>query len=122
MVKNIFDAHSPGDIEQRLARAEGAVARLRATSFAQRAQWMRATADLLESELEQIAPVLTSEMGKTIVSARAEVTRCVKDMRFYADNAEHVLTDEPLTDPTVVGATRAFARYEPLDVVLAVMP
>jgi succinate-semialdehyde dehydrogenase/glutarate-semialdehyde dehydrogenase len=43
-------------------------------------------------------------------------------MRFYADEAEGMLADEPLADPSKVGASRAFARYQPLGVVLAVMP
>jgi len=61
-------------------------------------------------------------MGKTLVSARAEVEKCVRTMRFYADNAARFLADEPLDYPSAVGASRAFARYEPLGVVLAVMP
>jgi succinate-semialdehyde dehydrogenase/glutarate-semialdehyde dehydrogenase len=43
-------------------------------------------------------------------------------MRFYADNAEHFLADEPLADPSQVNASQAFVRYQPLGVVLAVMP
>src|SRR5207302_9249734 len=42
--------------------------------------------------------------------------------RFYAEHAEWFLADEPVTDPSAVGASRAYARYEPLGVVLAVMP
>jgi succinate-semialdehyde dehydrogenase/glutarate-semialdehyde dehydrogenase len=122
VVEKTFDAYSPDEIEQRIARAQAAVDRLRLTTFEQRADWMRATADLLESELDTVAPMLTAEMGKTLVSARAEVKKCVKNMLFYADNAARFLADEPLEDPTAVGASRAFARYEPLGVVLAVMP
>ena len=64
---------------------------------------------------------MTLEMGKTLKSARAEVAKCVKGMRWYAENAEQLLADEPV-DPAAVGASRAFARYAPLGIVLAVMP
>ena len=120
-VEKIFDPHSAGEVEDRLAAAEAAVAALRATSFAQRAEWMRAAADLLEADLAEVAPLLTTEMGKPIAAARAEVHKCAKAMRFYADRAETFLADE-VADPAAVGASRAFARYEPLGVVLAVMP
>jgi succinate-semialdehyde dehydrogenase/glutarate-semialdehyde dehydrogenase len=61
-------------------------------------------------------------MGRPIAGARAEVLKCAKGMRFYAAHAEQFLADEPLADPSSVGASRALARYQPLGVVLAVMP
>ncbi|MGD9986961.1 NADP-dependent succinic semialdehyde dehydrogenase [Pseudonocardia sp.] len=122
LVEKTFDPYSPEETEQRVARAHDAVDRLRRTSFTQRAAWMCATADLLESELELVAPLLTTEMGKTLESARAEVRKCVASMRFYARHAHRFLADELLADPGAVGASRALARYEPLGVVLAVMP
>jgi succinate-semialdehyde dehydrogenase/glutarate-semialdehyde dehydrogenase len=61
------------------------------------------------------------EMGKTLVSARQEVHKCAKCLRYYARHAEGYLADEP-ADPEAVGATRAFVRYQPLGPVLAVMP
>jgi succinate-semialdehyde dehydrogenase/glutarate-semialdehyde dehydrogenase len=110
------------EIERRIARAAEAAGILRATSFATRAGWMRATADILETEADMVAAILTAEMGKTLAAARAEALKCVKNMRFYAENAERFLADEPLEDPAIVGASRAIARYEPLGIVLAVMP
>src|SRR5450432_566324 len=64
---------------------------------------------------------MTTEMGKTLVSARAEVMKCAKGCRFYAQHAEAMLAEEP-ADAAAVGASRAYVRYEPLGVVLAVMP
>ena len=69
----------------------------------------------------EIARVMTTEMGKTIVSARAEVLKCAKGCRFYAEHAAAMLAEEP-ADAGAVGAKRAYVRYEPLGVVLAVMP
>lgn len=117
-----FEAHGADEIERRLARADSAAQALRRMSFAQRAELMRASADILEAEVEPTAVMITREMGKPIAQSRAEVLKCVKNMRFYADNAQSFLADEPIDDPTVVGAHAAWARYEPLGVVLAVMP
>ena len=61
-------------------------------------------------------------MGKPIAQSVAEVHKCVKAMRFYAEHAEAFLADAPLADPSAVGASRAWTRYEPLGTVLAVMP
>ena len=95
---------------------------LRGSSFAQRAEWMRAAADILEDQAEGLGELITVEMGKPIAQSIAEVHKCAKAMRFYAENAEDFLADEPLADPSSVGAVRAWTRYEPLGVVLAVMP
>lgn len=117
-----FEPHSPAEVERRLALAAAAFETLKGTTFAERGAWMRATADLLDAEVEQVAEILTREMGKPIGAARAEVRKCATGMRFYAEHAEGFLADEPLADPSTVGASRAVARYEPLGVVLAVMP
>jgi len=117
-----FDAHSPAEVERRLALAAAAFETLKGTTFAQRGVWMRAAADLLDADLGPLAEILTREMGKPIAASRAEVAKCAKGMRFYADHAETFLADEPLSDPSSVGASRAVARYQPLGVVLAVMP
>lgn len=117
-----FEPHPPAEVERRLALAAAAFETLKGTTFAQRAEWMRAAADLLDADLEPLAEILTREMGKPIAASRAEVTKCARGMRFYAEHAEGFLADEPLDDPSAVGASRAVARYQPLGVVLAVMP
>jgi succinate-semialdehyde dehydrogenase/glutarate-semialdehyde dehydrogenase len=120
--EKIYTPHTPEEVEQRLTRADAAFRALRATTFADRAAWMRASADLLEAEVDEAADAITREMGRPLAGARAEVLKCVKGMRFYADHAEEFLADEPLADPSSVGASRALARYQPLGIVLAVMP
>jgi succinate-semialdehyde dehydrogenase/glutarate-semialdehyde dehydrogenase len=121
-VVKTYAALGAEELEGKLAKAAAAAATYRRTTFAQRAGWMRAAADLIEAEAGEIAVVMTQEMGKTRRSAAAEALKCAKGMRFYADEAEGMLADEPLADPSKVGASRAFARYQPLGVVLAVMP
>ena len=117
-----FAAHDAAETERRIAEADDAARALRLTDYATRAGWMTASADLLESELDEVARMLTVEMGKPIAQSRAEVLKCAKNMRFYAERAEGFLADEPLGDPATVGASSAWTRYEPLGVVLAVMP
>jgi succinate-semialdehyde dehydrogenase/glutarate-semialdehyde dehydrogenase len=97
----------------------GRIRGLQDTTYAQRAQWMKKAADILESEVDDLAKMLVIEMGKPIAQAEAEVLKCAKNMRFYADNAEKFLADEPLDDPGVVNASQAYLRYQPLGVVLA---
>jgi len=117
-----YAPHDPDEVERRIARAAVAAARLRDTGFAQRAAWMRTAADVLTSDEDALAEAVTVEMGKPIAQSRAEVRKCAKSMRFYAEHAEAFLADEPLADPSGVGASRAWTCYEPLGIVLAVMP
>ena len=117
-----FEAHDDAEIERRIAAAHAAFTALKATSFAERADWMRVAADLLDAEVEELARLITLEMGRPIAAARAEVRKCAKGLRFYADHAEDFLAPEPLADPASVGASSAGTRYAPIGVVLAVMP
>lgn len=116
-----FTPASEEEIDAAIARAAERFADYRHTSFAQRSAWMHAAADLLEAEVDRIAAVMTLEMGKTLVSAKYEARKSAKGLRYYADKAEALLADEPV-DAATVGASRAFVRYQPLGIVLGVMP
>ncbi|MDA2985524.1 MAG: aldehyde dehydrogenase family protein [Actinomycetota bacterium] len=113
---------TPEQVEQKLALAQQAHLILRQMSFAERGKLMHAAADLMESEVESTATMVTREMGKPIAQSRAEVLKCAKNMRYYADNAEAMLSDWSLDDPAKVGASEAGSMWQPLGVVLAVMP
>ena len=116
-----FDALAAAELDSRIGRAADAFQTYRLTSFVQRATWMLAAADILERRRDEVAATMTTEMGKTIVSARGEAEKCARACRYYATHAEAYLADEP-AEPSAVGAQRAFARYQPLGPVLAVMP
>jgi succinate-semialdehyde dehydrogenase/glutarate-semialdehyde dehydrogenase len=117
-----YDSHTPDEVQHRIGLAQAAHEHLRHhTTFAQRGAWMKRAADLMEADADELAVMLVREMGKPIAQAEAEALKCVKSMRFYADRAEEFLADEP-ADATAVGAQAAWVRYEPLGVVLAVMP
>lgn len=120
-VLKTFDPMTDEQVDAAIGRAEEGLQQLRRTSFAQRGQWLRAAADLLDAEREPIAEIMTTEMGKTLAAAKAEATKCASGSRYYAEHAEAFLADEP-ADPSAVGATRAYTRYQPLGPVLAVMP
>jgi len=116
-----FDEISDADLDLRLTAAVETYASYRLTSFDERAVWMRAAADILDAEADQIAAMMTTEMGKTLASARQEVAKCAVACRYYAGHAAGFLADEP-GDAAAVGAARAYATYQPLGPVLAIMP
>lgn len=120
-VLKTYEAMSTEQLDAAIERTDLAFRQLRTTTVEQRAGWMRAAADLLDAERDEIARIMTTEMGKTYVAAQAEVTKCATAARFYADKAPAFLADQP-ADADAVKATRAFIRYQPIGVVLAVMP
>ncbi len=113
-----FEAATPVEIEAALARADAAWHAYRRTSYAARAGWLTAAAEILEKEQDRLGRLMTIEMGKPIGAARAEAAKCALACRYYAEHGERLLADEAVD----VGAGRAFLRYQPIGVVLAVMP
>ena len=116
-----YDEMSEADVERCLAAAAAASDSYRLTGFAERAGWMRRAAAILDEEQDQIAAMMTTEMGKTLAAARQEVAKCATACRYYAEHAEGFLADEP-ADAGAVGARNAYVRYQPLGPVLAIMP
>jgi succinate-semialdehyde dehydrogenase / glutarate-semialdehyde dehydrogenase len=113
-----FPAFSDSEIEKRLKLADRAFAHYRRRPFAKRAQLMMATAGILDQEKDKLARTISLEMGKLFRAAQDEIVKCAGGCRFYAENSERFLEDEPAqTD-----AARSYVRYEPLGPVLAIMP
>jgi succinate-semialdehyde dehydrogenase/glutarate-semialdehyde dehydrogenase len=117
-----YEPLTDGEIDAALARSAAAYRTWREVSFKERGILMQAAADLLDSEAEATSRLITVEMGKPIAASRGEVQKSAATMRFYADRAADFLADEQLATPEDVGATTAYARYEPIGPVLAVMP
>ena len=113
-----FPSLTDSEIDARLARAEGAYRVYRHTTVADRARWLTAAAEILESERDRLGRIMTLEMGKPIGAARAEAAKCASACRYYAEHGERLLADEPVE----AGAGRSFIRYQPIGPVLAVMP
>ncbi|MGW7299934.1 NADP-dependent succinic semialdehyde dehydrogenase [Streptomyces sp. NPDC054829] len=119
-----YEAMGAEETERRLQLAEATFRTYRTTTFAERARLLNRAAGLLDQDQEDIARVMTTEMGKPIKQARAEAAKCAKAMRWYAERAEDLLADEVPADTDVrdSGAVRVRVRYRPLGPVLAVMP
>ncbi len=120
-VLQTFDELTPEQLEDKLARAAAAAERYRLTTLEERVGWLRAAADVLDGRADEVAEMMTTEMGKTKKASLAEIGKCSAGLRFYADQGPQFLADEPV-DPASVGAVEAYARYLPIGVVLAVMP
>jgi succinate-semialdehyde dehydrogenase/glutarate-semialdehyde dehydrogenase len=118
VTEQTFPGHSPAQVDALLQQAVEAFLEYRHTTFAERSEYLRATASIYESEIETIARMVTTEMGKTLASARAETAKCAAAMRWFADHAEALLADEPIA----TNATRSYVHYQPIGPVLAVMP
>ncbi len=114
-----FEGHDAAEIERRIALAASTFEQYRTTSFAERARYVNAIADLLDKEVDDIARTMTIEMGKTFEQAKAEVKKCAGGFRYFAEHAEALLADE---DVPGTAAKRAFVTYQPLGPVLAIMP
>ncbi|WP_347057084.1 NADP-dependent succinic semialdehyde dehydrogenase [Blastococcus sp. HT6-30] len=108
-------------LEDKIARAAQAFASYRLTTPQQRAGWLSAAADVLDTDADSVAELMTTEMGKTLASAKAEVGKCAKALRWYAERGPAFLEPED-KDAAAVGAERAYVVHQPLGVVLAVMP
>ena len=113
-----FEPLSDAQIEQKLQLASSAFATYRKSSFAERAKWMNKAADILEAEKETFGRMMTTEMGKTYKSAVDEAVKCAWVCRYYAENGAKFLADEVIE----TAAKRSYVRYQPLGIVLAVMP
>src|SRR3712207_3405105 len=108
-------------LEEKVARAAAAFEEYRLTSVEERVGWLNAAADALEADVDAVAELMTTEMGKTLAAAKAEATKCVTALRYYAQHGPAYLEPEE-KDAAAVKAERAYVTYQPLGVVLAIMP
>jgi succinate-semialdehyde dehydrogenase/glutarate-semialdehyde dehydrogenase len=116
-----YEPLSDEALEDRLARAATAWQSYRLTPVEDRVGWLRAAADVLDEDAKAVAELMTTEMGKTLAAAKAEVAKCAKVLRYYAEHGPAFLEPEP-KDADAVGARQAYVVYQPLGVVLAIMP
>ncbi|AFZ02726.1 NAD-dependent succinate-semialdehyde dehydrogenase [Calothrix sp. PCC 6303] len=113
-----FEPLSDAEVTAKLDLAEEAFADYRLTSFELKSNFLNAAADILEQEKADFAKLMTLEMGKTYKSAIAEVEKCAIVCRYYAESAPGFLADSYVeTD-----ATKSYIKYQPLGIILAVMP
>jgi succinate-semialdehyde dehydrogenase/glutarate-semialdehyde dehydrogenase len=113
-----FSALSAKQIEEKLQLAADTFRTYRRTPFADRSLMMLRAADVLETEKQEFARVMTMEMGKPLKAAISEAEKCALVCRYYAENAERHLADQSVE----TNAQKSYVRFEPLGPVLAVMP
>jgi succinate-semialdehyde dehydrogenase/glutarate-semialdehyde dehydrogenase len=118
--QTIRDYPEPGpeEVERRLALAARMFGAWRQTTFDARATLMRRAGVALRAARERFSRLMTDEMGKPIAAAEAELDKCALTCDFFAEHAGRFLAPEPVASD----ATRSEIRYEPLGVILAVMP
>ena len=113
-----FEPLGAAALEEKVAAAAREFESYRDITLQQRAAWLRAAADILDADTRRFAELAVLEMGKPIRQAIAEVEKCAWVCRYYADNGAAMLADERVA----TDALDSYVRYEPLGVVLAVMP
>ncbi len=109
---------TPQEVKAIIEQAHQAFLDWRTTSFAERAKLMKAAASVLRDGKEQYARLMAEEMGKPVRDGRAETDKCAWVCDYYAENAERFLAAEPIETE----AAASFVTFQPLGVVLAVMP
>lgn len=109
---------SDAELKRALSTACDTQKKWRQVPFPKRARLMRRLAVLLRKQKKELAKTVTAEMGKTIGAAEAEIEKCALVCEYYADNAEHMLSLEKAKSD----AKKSYVRFDPLGVVLAVMP
>jgi len=113
-----YEAMSDAEIGAALDAAEIVQSRWSAKTFEYRATIMRSAASELRGRSDDLAMLMTREMGKPIAESLAEVDKCAGGLEYYADHARGFLADE-IYD---TGADQSWVSYEPVGVVLAIMP
>src|SRR5260370_28442986 len=113
-----YQPMAPAQVKDILREGARAQRDWRRTSFAERGAKLKAAAALLRKKAEDHARLMTREMGKPITQGRAEVEKCAWALEFYADNGESFLRPEPAPSD----ASRSYVTFQPLGLVLAIMP
>jgi acyl-CoA reductase-like NAD-dependent aldehyde dehydrogenase len=117
-VLETFETYSHEQINEVLSQARQAFLSWRATTFAERGKYFHRIARYLRDHKAELAQTAVLEMGKPITEAEAEIEKCAWNCDFYADNAEKFLSDEHVKS----NATESYVSFQPLGVILALMP
>jgi succinate-semialdehyde dehydrogenase/glutarate-semialdehyde dehydrogenase len=113
-----FEPFTAARVSECLDRAATAYRAHRRTTFADRAQRMQKAAAILDAECRELGRLMTLEMGKPIGAAIAEAEKCATACRYYAENAERFLADQPVK----MEGGKSWVAFQPIGVVLAIMP
>ncbi len=117
-VLETFTAPSSRELDGIVATSHAAYLEWRTVPFKARAERMRQAAQTLRRRRAEFARTMALEMGKPIAQGEAEVDKCAWVCDYYADSAEGFLA----VQPRETDAKKSYVRFDPLGVVLAVMP
>ncbi len=113
-----YQEHDVQEIERRLALAQSCFDTWKEVSFSERAQFMKVLGQLFRDKKRLLGELITAEMGRPVTAAVAEAEKCALACDYYAEQAEKFLQPEHIE----TGLEESFVRYDPIGVVLAVMP
>jgi succinate-semialdehyde dehydrogenase/glutarate-semialdehyde dehydrogenase len=113
-----YPGHSPEQAAAKASRSAQAQREWRRTGFDVRSRLMRAAAGVLRARRDEFAALMTAEMGKTVADGRAEIDKCASACEHFAEHAPGYLARQSID----VEGAKAFVTFNPLGVVLAVMP
>jgi len=113
-----YPTHTPEEVEEILEKVQEAWKDWRVSTFSDRAPYMRRAAQVLRERKEELATLITREMGKIIGESMAEVEKCAVCCDYFSDHAAELLKEEVIESD----ASRSFVTFEPMGVILAVMP
>ena len=113
-----YPTHSPEQAAEIINDVNTAWQSWHRTSFEERAELMRKAADLLDERADELARLMANEMGKPLAQGIGEAKKCANVCRYYADNAAEFLADKPIATE----AKKTKVSYQPLGVILTIMP
>ncbi len=113
-----YDEMTSGELSRIISLSDESFNEWKETSFAHRSELIKNAAKVLRENSEEYSVLMTMEMGKPIAQSRAEVEKCAWVCDYYSVNAEKFLSDEII----ITEASKSFVSYQPLGVILAVMP
>lgn len=113
-----YPAHAPDEVVARVDAAHLAYGRWRSVTLGERCERVQRLGDILDERVDELAALVTSEMGKPISEARAEVGKCAAAARHFAEHSGRYLA----TDVIPTEASASYVRYDPVGVILAIMP
>ena len=113
-----YKGHTTAEALAIAKAVHGASASWRRASFDDRSKVLRKAGAILRQRAPELAALMTREMGKTVTDGKAEIEKCAFHCDWFADHAESYLSDEPVD----LGGPEAFVTFNPLGVVLAIMP
>ena len=117
-IMKTFDYLTPAQVNEAVMRASRAFEGWRKVPIAERGKLMRLAGSYLRKNKARFAALITSEMGKPILEAEAEIDKCSWNCDFYAENASRFLRPKRV----ITNASQSYVAFEPLGVVLAIMP